>query len=1112
MEHMHPHLRLAASLILAAGLASACSGGGSGTAAMPTPTDPDPEPTPTVVRTPTGCTDASAMCTVTTNGAVTRLTTNAEDTTAMTNTRTITAGSTRTITVTSTATGHDNRVNSIETCTVSGNSCTRTSREERTYTTAGGNTAASTVTRTYTMGRETRRVTVMGDTTTTVGIGYSSSNGGRTERTVTSAGTRVQTFSQFSGGTATSTVFTSTDGLTVTTANAAGMRVETVYANAADAQAGQNPRSMTVGMARQVNMADADTGFAAGDATRTVYVANPVALAGQTLVSWTATVRYDADGDPEDPVIASRTYITASDTQGRETRRETRTVSNGLDGAVTVTVTTAYPEAGGMTETTVTGTRWTRAATDAMGTVTTDVRAGTTDTADLITRMIANPAASDGSRTVDTVFGPAALAADRRTGGHRDRVRTNADGTTVTSRFTGAGVTVTDEDDWVTVSVTTRDENGVETMLVTFSGNDRTTTTTAYMIAGSSTVTTVTARRASATAAYMTRNTVVVTNDNMGREVLRVTTDSDGDETDRRVTVYAADGSSTQTRTFSGGMGDMLMDTGIIRRAAPTAAQIASGTMGTIEDDIVVHPGVQEHAIVSDAEYTAIRDGLAVGADSKTVMGQALLHLNYENSPALISMIAFGDRGTPPATMVDFELELISQRPTSCTGSSCTYERLKYYTGPYDGSSGSRPESRTYITPGGSTARALATPGGIASGTLSTQQYPWGYGSDVPATNNNGGIDGFRPDSRAALFELLSDLLNVGGSGVSTTFRDYTAADGDTAAVEPRVVVTRTDLGDALDRNTYTYLKTTDLPNGVLGIGQQVKEVDSYLRLGGSRGATDAASDDAPVRVRVENYFGWMENSMFTVRRATAQNVPGTNYDWTGTDITGPPDTASEIRGYIGIVSGDNPSIGPVERRAAGMVDPGTWTGAMIGVGSVQGERYRGRTQVSVDFNTNQVTTKFDQIRLALDSAADLTENPIRFQHVSGVLTDQDGADDMLGGITFTTSDSGPRAGIMRDGSYTAHLVTGGVSEPAFADSLPEAQRERRFAADPEAGISSSLSAQFYGDGATEVAGTFNAYGLALGKAGDETTADLRGDLVGAFGAIRDPMTEAESN
>ena len=1107
MEHMHPHLRLAASLILAAGLASACSGGGSGSGTTMTDPDPDPMPVePTTTRTPEGCTDASATCTVVRTAAdgtvTTTVTTNMADATAMTNTRTVTVGSARTITVTDTTTGRNNRVNSIETCTVSGNSCTRTSLEERMYG-ATGNTAASTTTTRYSMGRPDRRTVVMGDTTTITSIGYSSSNGGRTESTVTSAGTRVQTFSQFSGGTATSTVFTSTDGLTVTTANAAGMRVETVYANAADAQAGQNPRSMTVGMARQVNMADADTGFAAGDATRTVYVANPVALAGQTLVSWTATVRYDADGDPEDPVIASRTYITASDDMGRETRRETRTVSNGLDGAVTVTVTTAYPEAGGMTETTVTGTRWTRAATDAMGTVTTDVRAGTTDTADLITRMIANPAASDGSRTVDTVFGPAALAADRQTGGHRDRVRTNADGTTVTTRFTDAGVTDTDEDDWTTVSVTTRDENGVETMLVTFSGNDRTTTITAYMTAGSSTVTTVTARRASATAAYTTRNTVVVTNDNMGREVLRVTTDSDGDETDRRVTVYAADGSSTQTRTFSGGMGDMLMDTGIIRRAAPTAAQIASGTMGTIEDDIVVHPGVQEHAIVSDAEYTAIRDGLAVGADSKTVMGQALLHLNYEESTALSPYAP----GHTSGREVDFELELISQRPTSCTGSSCTYERLKYYAGPYVGAS--RPESRTYYG-----ASSIATPGSEGSGTAATVWYTWGYGADVATDHVNGGIDGFRPDSRAALFELLSDLLNVGDSGVSTTFRDYTAADGDTAAVEPRVVVTREDLGDALDRSTYTYLKTTDLPNGVLGIGQQVKEVDSYLRLGGSRGATDAASDDAPVRVKVENYFGWMENSMFTVRRATAQNVPGTGYNWMTADVSsvpGPPGTASEVRGYIGIVSGDNPSIGPVERRATGMMDPGTWTGAMIGVGSVQGERYRGRTQVSVDFNTNQVTTKFDQIRLALDSAADLTENPIRFQHVSGVLTDQDGADDMLGGITFTTSDSGPRAGIMRDGSYTAHLVTGGVSESLYTNNDMAIQR-RSLVQDPEAGISSSLSAQFYGDGATEVAGTFNAYGLALGKAGDETTADLRGDLVGAFGAVRDPMTEAESN
>ena len=1033
MEHMHPHLRLAAGLILAAGLASACSGGGSGTAAMTPDPDPDPTPTePTTTRMPADCTASSATCTVTETAAdgtvTTTVTTNVADATAMTNTRTVTVnGSVRTITVTD----------------------------------SSGSAPVITVTA-YTNGRPSSRT--VGDVTTR--IAYSSSNGGRTERTVTSTGTREQTFSQFSGGTATSTVFTSTDGRTVTTANAAGMRVETVYASANDATAGLNPRSMTVGAARQVSGVVADTGFAAGDATRTVYVANPVALAGQTLVSWTETVEYDADGDPEDPVIASRTYITASDDMGRETTRQTRTVSNGVDGAVTGTVTTSYPEAGGMTVTTiVTGTSWTQVETDAMGTVTTVVRATDSPSSDPVTTTTANPEASDGSRTVDTLFG--AGHGTRATGGQRDRVRTNADGTTVTTLFTGAAGD--EEDDWVTVSVTTRDENSVVTKLVAFDGNTRTTTDTAYMTAGSSTVTTVTATRADADSAYGNTRRVVVTRDAMQRETERVavTIDADGDESDRQVTVtvYAADGSSTATRTFSGGTGDLLTDNEIVKRNAA----------GTITDDIVVHPGVQPHAMVSDAQYQTIQTGMAARENARTVMGLPVLHLNYTNDEA------FNDITTSPPGSggVDFEVELIGGAPSCATDGSCTMPHFVWDIEP-----NSRPEFRVYTT---GTETALAA---VARGNPATTKYfgAWGFHQ-----NRTG---------EGVLVKILADLLTVGGAGASATSMAETSMDPNDQA-EPGTprgasVTIKPEATTALERGTFTYLKTpdtsADLPRGVLGIGQQVKEVDSYLRLGGSRGATDAAMDDEAVRVRVENYFGWMANSMFTVRRVTAQGVTGDDYDWVaGSDNPGATD---EVRAYVGMASGD-PSNRPTERRAAGMRDTGIWTGAMLGVGSVRGERYRGRAQVTVDFNNNEVTTAFNQVRLALESPSDLSENPIRFTEVSPALS-------------RTTSFGFSSDAISSTGGYTSSTITG-----TFAESAGHRRP-------------SYLSAQFYGPEAAEVAGTFNAHGLALAKEGRtlpgyvdstsptaaeiEAEAALRGDIIGAFGATRDPLEEVESN
>ena len=113
--------------------------------------------------------------------------------------------------------------------------------------------------------------------------------------------------------------------------------------------------------------------------------------------------------------------------------------------------------------------------------------------------------------------------------------------------------------------------------------------------------------------------------------------------------------------------------------------------------------------------------------------------------------------------------------------------------------------------------------------------------------------------------------------------------------------------------------------------------------------------------------------------------------------------------------------------------------------------------------------------------------------------------DTLADGFMFSTSTDG---GISSTGSYTSAalrdldsdgdpvtVVTGPNSREATGDEV------------------SSLSANFYGDGA-EVAGTFLAYGLAIGKEGEETggshsSREFRGDIIGAFGATRDPMTEA---
>ena len=284
--------------------------------------------------------------------------------------------------------------------------------------------------------------------------------------------------------------------------------------------------------------------------------------------------------------------------------------------------------------------------------------------------------------------------------------------------------------------------------------------------------------------------------------------------------------------------------------------------------------------------------------------------------------------------------------------------------------------------------------------------------------------------------------------------------DADTVALRraltgPKVVVTNA-IPTMDERRTFTHLKDTGLPDGVLGIGQQVKEVDSYTPdlLGGTREDTDTSMDGVQprsVRVKVENYFGWMENSMFTVRRVTAQDVTtqgveGNPYDWVSGPATGTPGAAT-VRAHFGMASGTPTGHRPIERAVDNprMTDPGRWTGTMIGVGSIQGERYRGRAEVKVNFDDNDVTTKFDQIFLATDSRADRTANAGLGGHVVNELRDD--------GITFTSNS------IARDGSYTSAL-TGGVAD---ANKI------------------SSLTARFYGPDADEVAGTFNAHGLAFG-------------------------------
>ena len=602
-------------------------------------------------------------------------------------------------------------------------------------------------------------------------------------------------------------------------------------------------------------------------------------------------------------------------------------------------------------------------------------------------------------------------------------------------------------------------------MLVAFSGtmsNTRTTTTTAYMTAGSSIVTTVTATRASTTAAYANTRRVVVTRDAMQRETRRVAADidSDGDESNQQttVTVYAADGTSTATRTFSGGTGDLLTDTEIVKRSAA----------GAITDDIVVHPGVQDHAMVSDAQYAMIQAGMAARPSARTVMARPILHVNYSSDDAFNGLVA-----NPPAGGVNVEAEFIARSPTCADDGSCTLQGLGWSVEQFRA-----PEIRVYNPTGGT--RMFAT------GRMGTRAHYGGY-------NRNNFVGNFgwhhHRAGESALLKLLAELLTVGGAGASATSTASTLATADedwrTGRSYGGTVTIKPEAMTALEgRETFTHLETAGLARGVLGIGQQAKEVDSYMRLT-ERKADGSRPDDA-VEAKVENYFGWMEHSMFTVRRVTATNVAGADFDW----VNGAPapDATDQVRAYVGMASG-TPSNRPTERRATGMTDPGTWTGEMLGVGTVQGERYRGAAKVTVDFADNTVTTAFSGIRLAL-GGIDLATRDAMVRHVSDRLTD---------GISFTSN------GIASNGSFTGRI--------ADADRLPASAgsiREGLVMAER----ADEITGRFYGTGANaeEVAGTFNAIGLALGRTGEEAMDDTRGDVVGAFGAARDPMTEVESN
>ena len=1059
------------------------------------------------------------------DGRVTE-TTNMADATAMTNTETVTvSGTTRTITVTSTNPAHNNRIVSVEeqACTA-GEDCVRTSRRDVVYAMDG--TVTSDVTMRYDVnGRLVRTVTGTGEMASdTFRLMLSGSGGGRTETTVTAEGTKVQKFRQPEGGTAFETEFTAA-GATATdstvTKTVGSERTRTVTENG-------EVTTVTTGMPKSMS----DTGFT-GTITIVTNYPNDRALVAETR---TKTASAAGAG-----TLTHRTYVRGREASGmmRETRRETLSVSPGADGADgaddsrTQSIATAYASSGAKTVTTTDYgdggvAKTTVMVTAADGKETTTVYSGapqmgaTTDALAAITRTTT---VKDGMTTTTTYgarYTPGA-GDDAPKVGETFTVETSADGRTVTTTVTtGTG------DAAMTRRTVKTDDLGVETERVVFTGaTTRTTTSTDYTVTGTTvtgtTVTTLTETRASATATTWTESTtadhIVVMRDRMGRETSKVTTTGNKRMRTRVTTVYTetgttkttvidtrtaaeaaadadwtagspavetagteihSDGTTTTRTESSGGDNDKVLDIRLVTRAKPAAGQ----TEGAITRDIVMHPGVQSHAIVEDdADYAKIVAGLGKATQAGTVMGQAILHLNYANDDAFGTLADSTVSGGQ-----NVEVELITTSPT-CAATGCTYNDLRH-SGPRTTSgSNNIPEIRIGNTE--------------ASGTSAGYKASLGQKAVVDGRTLWEASIGSRR-SKVVMHRLLYDLLTVSGAGVKAEYTEPTAntAGGDAngyvalglseadtdatppvrARTGPKVVVTNA-LPTPNERNTFTFLKETELPDDVLGIGQQEQTVASYTSalLGGTRGTNaEDSDDDAEVKVKVENYFGWMENSMFTVRRVTAQGVTGDDYDWvsgaTGADA-GDPDATGEVRAYFGMASGTPTGHIPRERAIgdATRTDPGTWTGSMIGVGSIRGERYRGQAQVKVDFVDNEVTTTFNEVRLAMDSAADRTANAGRLLQIAPALAD-------LGGIVF-------ESGVMKnDGSYTSDMLTGGTEDN---NKL------------------SSLSARFYGTDAAEVAGTFNAHGLALGydTAGTNPTPTRdRGDLVGAFGAARDDL------
>ena len=1250
MEIMHPHLRLAAGLIMTAGLVSACSGGSSGTGMPPPP--PAERPMTVTVEEPTDCTAASPTCTeiVTTTAAdgtmtrVTTVTTNVAgtntdgtdpmtnvqtetvngtmmtitvtstnpahmnrvmsvemltctasedcmrtslreityvgDTTtvmttrvtmdgrvtettdmadaeAMTNTRTVTvSGTMRTITVTSTEDGHENRVMTIErqTCTA-GDNCVRSSVETRTYGDTNTPTAVLTVHYADDGETVTRRVTGTGDmarTTYEFSTMLSGSGGGRTETTVTDAGTRVQTFSQAVGGTATSTVLTVTDSATgvttvTRTVGTGTMRTRTETVTRAD---GEVTRVITGAPKLIAGTMNVDpTGFT-GMVTVEESFPDGRTNVGQTFTKTAGAA--DAAG-----TITHRIYVRTSDSSDRETLRETVSVSGGVDGSITESVATAYPSSGAVTKRTTT-TKYaagevdtiTVKATESTGKETTTVYSGvdvlptgaaaTTAALAAITRTTT---VKDGMTTT-TTYGTRYMAptgADAAVGERHAAVTSGGLTTTTVTMLTGTGTDATRR----TLRVVTRDELGIEFRRETRTENElgRTLITTDFAAAGGSTKKTELQTRTSKAATTWTRSTgagttyTEVRTDSMDRKVREetitgntrtvVATEYDpetGDSTKTTTrytrttaaadweqqgsaavemagTVTHSDGTTTTRTELPRVTNDEVMDIWIVTRAKP-AAGAPAGTLGAITRDIVMHPGVQSHAIVEDPEYTKIADGLGEATQVGTVMGmgQAILHLDYVSGGTTHAEVDPDNGGfdllADSSTTADYEaeLELVTTSPT-CAANGCTYNDLRH-SGP---GTNNIPELRIGNGSPGGTLTFTAVENGTSERYEASLGKP-GTGWEFNAGSRN---------SKVVMHQLLADLLTVSGAGVKAEYTEPTAntaaegadangyvADGASAAsgatpavTGPKVVVTNA-APTADERSTFTYLKETGLPDGVLGIGHQEQTVDSYTPalLGGTRAITanmDAtppvdAVDEKAVNVKVENYFGWMENSMFTVRRVTAQGVTGARYDWVSGPDTGTPGAAT-VRAHFGMASGTPTGLRPVERITSGMTDPGRWTGSMIGVGSIQGERYRGRAQVEVNFANNGVETTFDEISLAMDSRADSNANAGLQGHIHDYLKGG-------GSIMFEAKVDGT-------GSYKS-----GVMSTTSGSGVTD---------DNEI---SSLTARFYGENAEEVAGTFNAHGLALGHDTSSTPATPtrdRGDLVGAFGAARDDEVPA---